>query len=79
MRHRPVSDNATLKIPDVLHAPSRIPTSDTKVPVVLDPLLFAAWNHCDRLFASPYCKAFGEIAMWGYLVPCDLRPSYEVA
>jgi len=66
MIHRPVNDNITLKI----HAPSRIP-GDTKVSVVLDPLLFVAWNHCDQLFASPQCKEFGETAMWG--ISCAVR------
>ena len=67
MRHGPVSDNTTLTI----HAPIRIPIGDTKVSLVLDPLLFVAWNHCNQLFASPQCKEFGEIAMWG--ISCAVR------
>jgi hypothetical protein len=76
MRHRTVNDNTTLTIPVLLHAPSRIPTGDTKVPVVLHPLLFAAWDHCDWLFASPHCKELGEMAMWG--ISCALRYKAEV-
>ena len=67
MRHGRVSDKTTLKI----HAPSRIPTGNTKAPVVLDLLLFSAWNHRDRLFASPHCKELAAISIGG--ISCAVR------
>ena len=73
MRHRPVSDNTTLKV----HAPSRIPTGDTKAPVALDFCFLQRGVTVIGCLLVHNARNLEKLQSGGYLVPCDLRPKFE--